>query len=174
MSWMTALCELYDRNSSLAGKPIADENGRSIVLLPIFHITQAAQIEVVLSEDGEFISARTLEKEENSTIVPVTEGSSSRTSQPCPHPLCDKLKYVAKDYAYYLDCNDKEKQKYINECFNPYLQQLNEWNNSEYTHSKINAIAKYMNESSGLIGDLIEHGVLVADDKNVLDSKKKI
>lgn len=174
MSWMTALCELYDRNANIAGKQMVDEKGRITVLLPIAHITQAAQIEVVLDQDGKFLNARALEKSENSTIIPATEGSSSRTSKPYPHPLCDKLKYVAKDYAYYLDCEDKEKQKYINECFNPYLQQLNEWNDSQYTHPKIKAIAAYMNESSGLVGDLIDCGVLIADEKGMLDSGKKI
>lgn len=174
MSWMTALCELYDRNANIAGKQFVDEKGKSTVLLPIAHITQAAQIEVVLSQNGEFLSARTLEKSENSTIVPATEGSSSRTSKPCPHPLCDKLKYVAKDYANYLDCKDKEKEKYINECFNPYLQQLNEWSSSEYTHPKVKSIAKYMNESGGLVGDLIGCGVLIADEKGLLDSSRKI
>ncbi|MDD6396654.1 MAG: type I-C CRISPR-associated protein Cas8c/Csd1 [Firmicutes bacterium] len=174
MSWMTALCELYDRNANIAGKQIVDEKGKSTVLLPIAHITQAAQIEVVLSQNGEFLGARTLEKAENSTIVPATEGSASRTSKPCPHPLCDKLKYVAKDYAYYLECDDKEKQKYINECFNPYLQQLNEWSSSEYSHLKVQSIAKYMNESGGLVGDLIGCGVLAADEKGLLDISKKI
>lgn len=174
MSWMTALCELYDRNANIAGKPIVDEKGRSTVLLPISHVTVTAQIEAVIDEDGKFLSARELDKSEKSTIIPVTESSSVRASGPRPHPLCDNLKYTAKDYIYYIKATEPEKQKIVNEFFNPYLQQLNAWNDSEYTHPKVNAIAKYMNESGGLIEDLVRCGVLVLDENNLLDSGKKI
>lgn len=171
MSWMTALCELYDRNANIAGKQIGDNP----VLIPISHIRVSAQIEVILSQDGEFINARTLDEDECKTIIPVTRESSPTNKRGFnAHPLNELLKFVAKDFFDYV-ADDKEKSSdNTNKYFNAYLQQLNAWNNSEYTHPKVQAIAAYMNKSTGLIGDLLNKNIFSLNEKGKIDTKTKI
>lgn len=99
LSWIKKLNETYDYCSELVGAIGADQK---TPLLPIAHSTQNAQIEMVIDETGEFLRARVLEKNESSTIIPVTEDSVARSSGIAPHPLCDKLQYVAGDYCRYV------------------------------------------------------------------------
>ncbi len=69
-------------------------------LLPIAHLTQNAQLEVVLDEEGKFSRASLVDKEDAVTVIPVTEDSGSRSGKAIfPHPLCDKLEYIAGDYG---------------------------------------------------------------------------
>ena len=70
----------------------------SLVLLPISHTTVTAQITVTIDADGNFISAEPVAEEDKLTIIPVKAESGSRTAGKAPHPLCDKLKYLAGDY----------------------------------------------------------------------------
>ena len=67
---------------------------------------QAAQIEVTVDENGNFLNAQRVPEEEKETIIPVTDKSSSRTAGIEPHPLCDNLKYLAGDYAVYVSGKD--------------------------------------------------------------------
>lgn len=173
MSWMTALCELYDRNANIAGRQFVDEKGKSSVLIPMSHITQAAQIEIILDQNGEFQGAREVDKSDDLTIIPATiESSSARTRKPRPHPLCDQIKYIAKDYTDYIDASYDEKQKIISDYFDPYLNQLNEWRNSNYTHPKVKAIAKYISDGSGVVHDLLKCNILTLDENGFLDKRK--
>ena len=61
--------------------------------------------------DGNFKSARKVEKAESVTIIPVTEDSGTRSSGIAPHPLCDKLCYIAGDYTTYT--NDKKTKEIL-------------------------------------------------------------
>ena len=105
MAWLKTLAETYDVYSDLAGKEI---NGQA-VLLPISHSTFNAQIEVTIDQDGNFRNARKLEKGSDVvTIIPVTEDSTARSSGIAPHPLCDKLCYIAGDYTWYTGDNKED------------------------------------------------------------------
>jgi CRISPR-associated protein Csd1 len=77
----------------------ADDN--KTPLLPIFHTTQIAHIEVTIDQEGDFKRARVVPRENAKTIIPCTEDSGGRTSGLRPHPLCDKLQYIAADYQQY-------------------------------------------------------------------------
>ena len=91
MSWIQGL---YDTYEQCAGAP----QFATDPLMPMCHVPQKAHIEVVIDVSGEFRSARVLQRNEQSTPVPCTEDSASRTNNDAPHALCDKLQYCASDY----------------------------------------------------------------------------
>jgi len=157
------LAETYDVYADLAG---VDQNGQA-VLLPVSHSTFNAQIEVTIDGEGNFIRAKTLDKGRDIvTIIPVTEDSAARSSGIAPHPLCDKLCYLAGDYTLYTG-DDKEKY------FEAYLEQLHAWTESDYTHPMVRAVYQYL-EKKSLIQDLVESKALVLDDDGRLTDKVKI
>lgn len=129
-------------------------------LLPIAHSTQNAQIEVVLNGEGNFLRARMLEKDESVTIIPVTEDSATRSSNNAPHPLCDKLQYVAGDYTKYVE---KKKGE---EFYNKYIEQLEGWCNSTYYNRKVSTILSYLKKKV-LMADLIDQKILVCDNNGI-------
>ena len=138
MAWMKTLAETYDVYAHLAGK----EENEQAVLLPISHSTFNAQIEVTGDVDGNFRKAEKLDKGKNVvTIIPVTEDSAARSSGIAPHPLCDKLCYIAGDYTRYTG---EDKEKY----FEAYLEQLRDWAESEYTHPMVAAVYRYLEKKS--------------------------
>lgn len=158
---MQKLVETYDNNIENwwndEGNPMA----------PICHIVKSAQIEIVITSEGEFISARELEKNTN-TLIPVTEVSGARTSGISPHALCDMLPYVAGDYSSFLKKGkeydiSKEKHK-------QYLEALEKWVTSEHSHPKVSAIYNYISKNT-LLQDCIESN-LVKLEGNVLDKSK--
>ena len=163
MAWLKTLAETYDVYSHLAG---IDTNGQA-VLLPISHSTFNAQIEVTIDRDGNFQGAKKLEKGADVvTVIPVTEDSAARSSGIAPHPLCDKLCYVAGDYTAYTGDN---KEKY----YEAYMAQLQEWIDSDEAHPMIEAVHNYLAGKS-LIYDLVSCGVLELDDNAVLTDQFKI
>ena len=163
MAWLKTLAETYDVYSDLAG---VDKNGQA-VLLPISHSTFNAQIEVTIDKDGNFQGAKKLEKSRDAvTIIPVTEDSAARSSGISPHPLCDKLCYIAGDYTLYTADN---KEKY----FEAYMEQLREWVESNHTHPMVQAIYKYIGKKS-LIHDLVMSKVLELDEDGRLTDQAKI
>lgn len=164
MAWLKTLADTYDVHCELAGVIKNDQP----VLLPISHSTFNAQIEVTIDEDGNFISAKKLEKGSDIvTIIPVTEDSAARSSGIAPHPLCDKLCYLAGDYAAYT--GDKKKEG----CYEAYMEQLDDWACSEYAHPVVRSIKKYL-EKRSLIHDLIENQVLVLNESGVLTDQIKL
>ena len=138
-------------------------------LLPIAHSTQKAHIEITLDADGTFVDADfvadKIGKESNlsETLIPVTEASASRSSGIAPHPLADKLKYLASDYEEYTGENN---ENYISD----YLIQLEQWKDSPYTTPKVNAIYTYLSEAS-LIQDLIQAGIFSVSESGRLTEK---
>lgn len=138
MSWVEELIDVYEKNSERVGrmeyKVYRTKKGEKkipYVLLPLFHTTVTAQITVVIDEDGNFINAVPVENDEKLTIVPVTEKSGSRTAEE-PHPFCDNLKYLAGDYEVYCKSDDKDNEG----CYQLYIQGLEKWHLSEYSHKK--------------------------------------
>lgn len=163
MAWLKTLAETYETYADLAG---VDKNDQA-VLLPISHSTFNAQVEVTIDQDGNFQGAKKLEKGRDAvTIIPVTEDSVARSSGIAPHPLCDKLCYIAGDYTLYTGDN---KEKY----YEAYIEQLRDWAESEYTHPLIEAVYRYLNKKT-LIQDLVMSKVLDLDDEGRLTDADKI
>lgn len=160
MSWINSLYETYNNCLDVVGVIDNDET----VLLPISHSTQNAQIEITIDMNGNFKRANKVDKKDAVTIIPVTEDSGSRGNGNFPHPLCDKLCYIARDYSHY------NKKKDMSEYFNTYIGQLGKWCNSEFAHEKAVAVWRYLSKSN-TIKDLIDEKVLEFDDKGALSDK---
>lgn len=163
MSWTNELYQVYENNY---GK----DDGKNI-LLPVSHSTANAQIEVTLTENGEFVSATRVEdKADSVTIIPVTEDSGSRSSGIAPHPLADKLVYIAGDYGKYVTGKRSDNRKY----YQAYMEQLKGWKDSEYTHPAVNSIFEYL-KNGILMQDLIESQSIILDEiSGKLKEKEKI
>ncbi|HEY5586093.1 MAG TPA: type I-C CRISPR-associated protein Cas8c/Csd1 [Ruminiclostridium sp.] len=155
---MKMLYDTYENCIDEVGKQRTD--GRT-PLLPIAHSTQNAQLEVVIDGNGIFKRARVLGKDEEVTIIPVTEDSASRSSGIAPHPLCDKLQYVAGDFSDFVD--KKNGQEY----YLKYLKQLEDWCSSAYGNKKVNAVLSYLRKKA-LIADLIKYKLLICDENGML------
>lgn len=162
MSWLNQLYITYERN---IGKESAKETG----MTPVAHMNANAQIEVTLNQKGEFLTARKVEKDEAETLIPVSEASAGRSSGIAPHALCDTLSYIAGDYEIYCK-NEKDKNGAI-EKFGQYIEGLQKWYESEYTHPKIKAIFSYLSEKT-LIDDLVHAEIVELDDNSFLADKK--
>lgn len=157
MSWLLNLYETYESNLDRVGVIEKKHNDREYTLLPISHTTQNAQIEVEVTEQGDFHSARILDKNEFSTLIPSTEKSASRAgSVISPYPLHDKLSYVAGDFVAYGGKIKKE------EPFSAYIQQLEGWATSDYATSKVKSIYRYLSKRR-LIKDLVDESILYLD-----------
>ena len=154
MSWMEQLVQTYDENERFAGRD--DIDGMRVLLPPVGHIVQNAQIEMTLSANGELIHAEAITKEQQPTLIPCTPDSASRTSSPSPHPLHDNLSYIAKDYYDFAKKLPKnEKIPYL-----LYKEQLGAWAASG--NPKVQSVYRYIS-THDVIHDLIEQKVLYQD-----------
>lgn len=164
MNWIEELLDLYHKNENLAGllEP------KQPILLPLYHTTVSAQLTVTIDENGNFLHAEIVPEEERITIIPATDRSSSRTGKAkAPHPLCDSLKYLAEDYIFYTageDCREEHRL---------YMEQLEKWQQSPYTHPKVEAIYQYLCRGQ-LMKDLIRKKILTTDSRGIVDPKRKI
>jgi CRISPR-associated protein Csd1 len=103
MSVLSALYHTY--NNALKNDMVGRTEllNQQTVLLPVYHSNKKSTgaydiIEVTLSEKGNFIKAEWLLKDQV-IIFPITENSIIRAgSVISPHPLCDELSYIAKEY----------------------------------------------------------------------------
>ncbi|HAT9524532.1 TPA: type I-C CRISPR-associated protein Cas8c/Csd1 [Legionella pneumophila subsp. pneumophila] len=150
MSWMSKLYETYQQSLQLDLPDIGQ-------LMPISHTLQNAHINIVIDGDGNFKRAKVLEKMQ--IILPATEKSAGRSSGEAPHPLADKLQYVAKDYSLYGGL----KKAY----FEGYKSQLRSWCESEYCHPKAQAVYQYINQGR-VIEDLINFQIIYLDEQKKL------
>ncbi|EHQ90703.1 type I-C CRISPR-associated protein Cas8c/Csd1 [Desulfosporosinus youngiae] len=178
MNWVSSLCALYDANAERAGKAEMWK-GKSLVLFPVGYDTMEAQIEIHIDQEGNYLGARILEKEEAETLVPYPE---SRTSGIKALPLFDSLAYVAGDLSeavtfYFPDAkNEKERQRKLvrlKESFPLYLADLKVWCESPFSHPKVKAIYRYVAKQT-VAGDLIGSQVLGADENGIVSDKVKI
>lgn len=156
MSWIQKLYETYENCQSEVGM----KNDDNAHLLPVSHILQKAQIEIIINQDGIIKGAKPIAKEDASTIIPCSEESGGRSgSDPKCHPLCDKLQYVAKDFGDYVeDITTKYKEKQV-EMHENFRLSLEKWCASQFSHPKVEAILKYIQKGT-VTRDLIEFGVL--------------
>jgi len=177
MSWATALCALYDKNARRVGE-IEDWNGKPLVLMPPGYDTMKAQIEITISEDGDFINALTLDKSDSETIVPYPD---RRTSGIKALPLCDSLSYVAGDFMERVtllleDVPENKKAKALSDIrksFPSYISGLKAWHEFDPDNRQIAAIYKYVSKKT-VIADLLNAKVLEFDQNGILTDRKKI
>lgn len=148
MGWLDHCISVFDGNPAFVGKMEPE----LVPLVPISHTTQKVNIEVALTGQGDFIRARVLRRDEMNTIIPCTEKSSARTSGLVPHPLFDKLQYIAGDYVQY----GGEKKKFD---YEEYMKNLQDWCSSPYAHPYVQAVYTYLQKKC-LIHDLSEYKIL--------------
>lgn len=154
MGWLQRLLETYnvcvDRDQ-FANNPLP----------PISHTPQQAHIEMVLNAEGSFQRARMVQKEE--TLIPATEESANRVgTQPPPHPLCDKIQYVARDYP----AHGGAKPSFHRE----YLELLGAWCASPFANPKAQAVLNYVRRGT-VVADLIKEKLLFVDSDGKLLTK---
>lgn len=163
MSWMQQLADVYKRNESQVGK-FEERRNQRITLLPVSHVMQSSQIEILITLDGEFNSAKVVDKENSRTIVPATTDSANRSgTKIAPYYIHDKLQYVAGDF---VDYGGPEKHK---EYYNAYCMQMKEWAKSVNAPQKVKSIYSYISKGN-VIGDLVNENILPIDEnQHVLD-----
>ncbi|AMV71696.1 hypothetical protein JCM30471_02450 [Desulfuromonas carbonis] len=142
MSWLAKLYETYEAGVALD----LPEDQR---LMPVSHTLQNAHIKIVIDGAGNFLRAEVLEKTQ--VVLPATEKSAGRSSGEAPHPLADKLQYVAKDYP---DYGGRKKTYFVS-----YAEQLKQWCESPYAHAKAVAVYRYI-QKGRVVADLIRSHVL--------------
>ena len=160
MSLLQKAVETYDAHASLAGEVKKTNqtgvDGKAVKayqpLAPIGHTITSADIEITLDGEGRFRRARQVDRKEPKIIIPVTEDSAGRTSTPAAHPLCEQVGY--------LSGRDEKK-------FTLYVEQLREWEESEFSHPMLRPILRYV-EGRTLLADLAASGIEKVDDKQLV------
>lgn len=155
MSWMQKLYRTYE---SILEQGVTDDTEP---LTPVGHTIQNAHIVIVIDGQGNFQTARVMPPK-TAILLPATESSENRTSGEAPHPLADKIQYVAKDYANY----GGEKKAY----FDGYLKQLKAWCESPFTHPKVQAVLNYVAKGR-VVADLVEAGIFPLDSEGKVLNK---
>ena len=153
MSWTNELLAVYDYNS---GREFTEGEPE---MLPIAHSTANAQIEITISESGEFMGASAVEKNDSKTVIPATEDSATRSSGIAPMPFDDKLVYIAGDYGKYVVGKRSDNENY----FLSYMNQLRKWYESPYTNKAVKALYDYLDKRT-IMSDLVRAGVLKTDE----------
>ena len=175
MSWMQKLYQTYNEVEKSADLLDLDKE----TLAPLWHSPQTAHIKIVLSADGDFISAEVL-PDKTIVMLPVTEDSEGRTSGYRPHALCDSIQYVAKDLGHIgkekiqIETTDKKGNKKLKEktiecaTFDLYIKQLDAWcMDMETKNPKVLAIQKYVHKGT-VLADLIKAKVVPIDSSGKL------
>ncbi|MDR3362405.1 MAG: type I-C CRISPR-associated protein Cas8c/Csd1 [Desulfovibrio sp.] len=142
MSWFQKLYDTYEYCAENAD--LADD-----VLLPVSHTSQQVHIRVFLDGIGQFNRAECIGKQQ--MIIPATEDSAGRSSNPPPHPLIDKLHYCAGDLPEY-GTNNTEKHR-------AYIDLLSAWVDSPFSHPKVAAVLAYIRKGT-LACDLLGADIL--------------
>lgn len=152
MGLLQKAVETYDAHAAQVGKV---QEGCE-VLAPVSHILTSAQIEITVNAAGELADARAVDKKEPKIIIPVTEDSGGRTSAPCAHPLCDQLCYLAPY---------DEKRHPL------YLEQLERWAASPYSHPMLQPILTYVRHGT-ILTDLAARGIIRLDAQGKPEKEK--
>ena len=155
MSWMQKLYRTYE---SILEQGVTDDTEP---LTPVGHTIQNAHIVIVIDGQGNFQTARVMPPK-TAILLPATESSENRTSGEAPHPLADKIQYVARDYVDY----GGEKKAY----FDGYLKQLKAWCESPFAHPKVQAVLSYVAKGR-VVADLVEAGIFQLDSGNKVLNK---
>jgi CRISPR-associated protein Csd1 len=160
MSWIERLVETYNGAESCIG----DVNDKS-PLLPICHTMQNAHIEITLDTNGNFLSAKVIEKSDAPTLMPCTEKSGSRAgSKPANHPLCDSLQYLAGDFLEHggsVTSGFSKKPEFPHDNF---MRELNDWT-QKVKHPSLVSILSYLQKGE-VIKDLATVKIIPLRDEN--------
>jgi CRISPR-associated protein Csd1 len=143
MSWLEKLYQTYEAGILL-------DLPQEQQLMPTSHTSGNAHINIVIDGEGNFKRAAVLPAK-TQIVLPATEKSASRSSGEAPHPLADKIQYVAKDYAEFGGI----KKAY----FASYQAQMLAWCQSAYAHPKVQAVYQYISKGR-VVADLVEHKIL--------------
>lgn len=159
MSLLEAAYKIYEYEEE-SGRVGVKKTGEE-PLVPVSHMIANADAEIRLNKDGEFIEAVKLSKKDTDikTIIPVTLESANRTSagsSKLPHPLEDRLRFLAKGST-----GD----------FDKYLNGLKEWEDFSQ-HPKLTAIRKYI-EGGGILSDLLGAGIVKTDSAGSLPPREE-
>lgn len=143
MAWIEKLYATYE---ACKGR----EPPGAALLMPISHTSQQAHIEIAIDGQGNFKSAKIVQKEE--TVIPATEESAGRTgTKPPPHPLCDKVQYCASDYRQHGGTKPP--------FFKEYEALLSSWCDSNFRHPKAEAVLAYVRKGK-VVADLVKEKLL--------------
>uniref|UniRef100_UPI00405786F2 type I-C CRISPR-associated protein Cas8c/Csd1 n=1 Tax=Candidatus Electrothrix sp. TaxID=2170559 RepID=UPI00405786F2 len=154
MSWLAQLHKTYEQGLTIDQSAVPFEER----LMPVSHTLQNAHIHIVIDEQGNFKRAAVLEKTQ--IVLPATEQSAGRSGTKAPpHPLADKIQYVAKDYSDYGGL----KKSFFEE----YEQLLARWCESPFSHPKVCAVHAYITKGQ-VVADLIAHHILHVDEQGKL------
>jgi len=157
MSWTQQLLQTYENMRTL-----------DTIMTPIAHMYAKAQIEVTIDNESNFSGARIVNKEDEKTLIPVTESSAGRSSGSAPHALNDTLSYVAGDFVKYVE---KDKERKTNEKkHNDYIKALEAWCSSPYASEKVDIILKYLKKNQ-LIEDLRKINIIHIEDGKYVAEK---
>lgn len=171
MSWLKDLYETYEENADQVGKVQRTSYGKEIVLLPIAHAYQNAQIEVTVTPDGDFFSASVVPKEDKQTMIPVTIASAGRSgATSAPHAIHDNLVYVAGDFEKYGGVY--KKTKVGKNSYQMYLENLNAWCESEDSQPAVKSVLQYL-EKGNLIKDLVQENVMIVQNHQLIPKWSK-
>ncbi len=148
--------ETYDKaEKDYAGRVRSDMREP---LAPVSHAVTAAGVEITIDQDGRFVQADIVDKDNAKTVIPVTEESVGRTSAPCAHPLCDQIGYL----------NPRNSEKY-----KLYISQLKAWMESTYTHPMLKPIYEYVSRGN-IVDDLLRSGCVKPGDSEGTVKDEKI
>ena len=160
---MQQLATVYNNNQLQIGV-FEERRKQRITLLPVSHVMQSAQIEILITEEGEFKNAKVIDKEHARTIVPATTASANRANASAPHYIHDKLQYVAQDFIQFGG-SAKRKQHHID-----YMNQMKTWAESESAPRKVKSVYAYVSKGT-VVEDLIKHNILPVDAHNKVIEK---
>lgn len=160
LGWLNDLYLTYEENKQMIAENMDTEKA---TLLPVAHSTQNAQIEVTIDEYGNYCKAVEISKDNAITIIPVTEDSGSRGNGNNPHPLEDKLEYIAGDYENYTGNDNHEK-------YQRFIQGLERWSESDYSAWQVEAIYNYLSKKR-LMKDLTESKIIELNGGMLSDKK---
>ncbi len=157
---MGLMKQAYDTYCALEKKYAGQySEGLKEPLAPVSHQIAKADIVITLDSEGELLFASLEDKAGISIIMPVTEQSAGRTGDTtCAHPLCDQIRFLSPRYP---------------EKYNAYLTQLHDWENSDYSHPKLHAIARYV-EKGTILEDLQRFGLITLDTKGLPTKEKMV
>ncbi len=160
MAWTQQLYQTYERLST-------EDCG----LTPLAHMYAKAQMEITIDQAADFIDATIVPKDNEKTLIPVTEASSGRSSGSAPHALNDTLAYISGDFIKYLDPQKKKEKKISMKKHQDYINALENWCLSEYCNEKADIILSYLKKEE-VISDLIQAGLIQIE--NGIFTEKKI
>ncbi|WP_201545894.1 type I-C CRISPR-associated protein Cas8c/Csd1 [Psychrobacter sp. H7-1] len=157
MSWLQRLYQTYELASQNEEIQVQESS-----LMPYYHVNQNVQIIVTINDKGDFVNAEVCRDgngkvKSSYLVIPATNDSATRSGQiPPPHPLSDKVQYLAGDYFDGYAVNPKR------DFHQPYLELLSAWCHSEHAHPKAQAVLNYVQKGT-LVKDLLYANVLIAD-----------